>query len=126
MIKESALELVAEGVDDCEIARRLGVPRTTVRDWRRPRYEARVEVEACARCWCPSRPVRLTPSDYAELLGLYLGDGHITILDRTQRLRLFLDSRHARVVDEAEALVGRCLPVNRVTRVHNGRRTMVR
>ena len=36
-----ALRLVAAGVNDCEIARRLGVPRTTVRDWRKPRYAAR-------------------------------------------------------------------------------------
>jgi hypothetical protein len=28
-------------VNDCEIARRLGVPRTTVRDWRHPRYVPR-------------------------------------------------------------------------------------
>ncbi|MDG5483833.1 helix-turn-helix domain-containing protein [Mycolicibacterium gadium] len=30
----AAKALIAAGVNDCEIARQLGVPRTTVRDWR--------------------------------------------------------------------------------------------
>ena len=33
-------------------------------------------------------------SDYAELLGLYLGDGHVVRAERTDRLRLFLDSAY--------------------------------
>jgi transposase-like protein len=32
-----ALELVLAGRNDCEIARELGIPRGTVRDWRRER-----------------------------------------------------------------------------------------
>jgi transposase-like protein len=36
-VRKKALALVADGVNDCEISRRLAVPRTTVRDWRRPR-----------------------------------------------------------------------------------------
>jgi Homeodomain-like domain-containing protein len=40
-IREEALCLVAAGVNDCEIARRLGIPRSTVRDWRRPTYVPR-------------------------------------------------------------------------------------
>lgn len=123
-IHTAALELIAAGVNDCEIARRLGIPRTTVRDWRRPRYVPTAPHlrETCARCWRPTRPVRFTPADYAELLGLYLGDGHITALARTERLRIFLDARHVTVVNEAEALLGRCFPHNRVGRLvsHGG------
>jgi hypothetical protein len=125
------MALIAAGVNDCEIARRLGVPRTTVRDWRAPRYE-RKPVETCPRCWGPTRSVWFTPADYAELLGLYLGDGHISQLARTERLRVFLDSRHRTIVAEADALLRRCFPANRVGRfdpagermvvlwVHNG------
>src|SRR3954454_7455782 len=36
---DAAMALIAAGVNDCEIARRLSLPRTTVRDWRAPRYE---------------------------------------------------------------------------------------
>jgi hypothetical protein len=109
--RTAALALVADGLDDAEIGRRLGVPRRTVRDWRVGRAAARPR---CLRCWAPTAPVTLTSADYAELLGLYLGDGHITDMPRTQRLRIFLDARYPRIVAQAEALVGRCFPANRV------------
>jgi hypothetical protein len=106
------------GCNDCEIGRRLGVPRTTVRDWRHPRYErAAVFVDTCARCWKPMTDVRFTPADYAELLGLYLGDGHISELARTQRFRLSLDTKHADIVRDAAALLVRCFPANATGRV---------
>jgi hypothetical protein len=121
---EAALALIAAGVNDCEIARRLGVPRTTVRDWRAPRY-VRKPVEDCWRCWRATRPVRFTAEDYAELLGLYLGDGHITQLARTERIRIFLDARHSMIVDESEALLRRCFPHNRVGRFRPANKRMV-
>ena len=115
-IRRQAEGLIASGLTDADVAQRLGIPRTTVRDWRRPRY-VRHSVDArCHRCWRLTRPMRFTRTDYAELLGLYLGDGHITAAGRTQRLRIFLDARYAKVVDETEALLKRCLPRNRVAR----------
>jgi Homeodomain-like domain len=118
------MRLIAAGVNDCEIARRLGVPRTTVRDWRRPRYQGAPRV-ACPRCWRLTRPIDLRPEDYAELLGLYLGDGHITELARTQRLRIFLDARYPVIVDETEALLRRGFQRNRVGRLVRYDGTMV-
>ena len=116
--RDEALRLVAAGVNDCEIARRLGVPRTTVRDWRKPRYVAqRPAAIACPRCGERSRRIVLEPETYAELLGLYLGDGHITQMARSERLRLFLDAKYPTIVDEAEALLRSCFPDNRVGRV---------
>jgi hypothetical protein len=56
-----------------------------------------------------------TPGEYAELLGLYLGDGHIVRAGRTQRLRLFLDAQYPVLADEARSLLERCLPGNRVS-----------
>src|SRR5688572_22846002 len=98
-IRQAALDLIAEGHNDCEVARRLAVPRRTVRDWRvKPYTRTRA---SCLRCWRPTSPVVFTPADYAELLGLYLGDGHISLMPRSQRLRLTLDARYAVVVEEA-------------------------
>jgi hypothetical protein len=112
--------LVAAGVNDSEIARRLGLPRATVRYMR---------VEAppllCPRCWRRTPRVAFTAADYAELLGLYLGDGHIAELARTQRLRISLDARHGGVVADSDALLRRCFPANRVGRVLGPRGTMV-
>lgn len=66
--------------------------------------------------------MRFDAGDYAELLDLYLGDGHISPFARTERLRIHLDSRYPVIVDEAEELLGRCFPSNRVGRAtrHSG------
>lgn len=112
--REAALELMRAGCNDCEIGRRLGVPRTTVRDWRRPRYERLAAfVDTCQRCWQAMTEVHFTPGDYAELLGLYLGDGHVSAGARAQRLRISLDSRYPEIVADAYALLKRCFPANR-------------
>ncbi|HTE63880.1 MAG TPA: helix-turn-helix domain-containing protein, partial [Solirubrobacteraceae bacterium] len=75
-VRQAALDLIALGLNDCEVSRRIGVPRRTVRDWRVPSYVPRRRAGAtCLRCWEPTSRVAFTPADYAELLGLYLGDG---------------------------------------------------
>jgi hypothetical protein len=123
--KEAAQVLIEAGVNDCEIARRLGVARTTVRDWRRPTYVS--GFIRCSRCWKRMRPISFCDTDYAELLGLYLGDGHISVPARTQRLRICLDSRYRNIVDETAALLRRCFPENPVGRTlfHDGAETVL-
>ena len=96
-----------------------------MRDWRRPRYVRKSTVVRCERCWQPTRSLRFTPADYAELLGLYLGDGYICALPRTERLRIFLDARYPVVVDETEALLRRCFPANRPGRLSRHAGAMV-
>src|SRR5215208_1925191 len=115
--RNEALRLIAAGINDCEIARRLGVPRTTVRDWRKPRYVRKAPAAHCPRCGSRSRAIVLEPGPYAELLGLYLGDGHITQMARSDRLRLFLDAKYPTIVAESEAVLRTVLPANRVGRV---------
>jgi hypothetical protein len=56
------------------------------------------------------RRIVFTDADYAELLGLYLGDGHIVRTGRSDRFRLFLDARHVEIVSDARALLRRCFP----------------
>jgi hypothetical protein len=126
-VRQSALELVALGLNDSEVSRRLGVPRRTVRDWRVPTYVPRTggprSRSVCLRCWQPTSPVVFTPGDYAELLGLYLGDGHITQMARAQRLRLMLDAKYPGIVADAAELIARVVPQNKVGRQfsHQGR-----
>jgi hypothetical protein len=122
-VKQAALDLIATGHNDCEVARQLGIPRATIRDWRRPTYVSRRDYAdcACPRCWRASKPMRFEPEDYTELLGLYLGDGHIAEGARTDRLRLSLDARYDQMNAEIEALMRRCFPHNRVGRVQAAR-----
>jgi Homeodomain-like domain len=74
-VRQRALDLIASGVNDCDVSRRLGVARTTVRHWRWAKERGAPARLLCRRCWRPTRRVVLTAADYAELLGLYLGDG---------------------------------------------------
>lgn len=110
-VRHDALSLIAAGLNDCEVARRLGLPRTTVRDWRRPTYVPKGEAGVCPRCWRASRRrIVFTDEDYAELLGLYLGDGHIVRTGRSDRFRLFLDTRYTQIISDARSLLRRCFP----------------
>jgi hypothetical protein len=110
-IRHEALALIATGLNDCEVARRLGLPRSTVRDWRRPSYVPKNDAGTCPRCWRASRRrIVFTDEDYAELLGLYLGDGHIVRTGRSDRFRLFLDTRYSQIISDARSLLRRCFP----------------
>ena len=115
-IKARALELIAAGANDCEVSRRIGVPRRTVRDWRQPTYVPRRAgpMEICPRCWRTAKRIRFTSGDYAELLGLYLGDGYISTGPRADRLRIALDAKYPDIIDETRALLRRCFPENAV------------
>lgn len=79
----------------------LGVPRETVREWRRiaaSEDECRPGGdETCPRCGTTPVDAR----EYAYLLGLYLGDGCLSEHRRgVYRLRISLDARHPRIVEE--------------------------
>jgi hypothetical protein len=101
----------------------LNVPRTTVRDWRYARNVPR-SVNACPRCWRPSRrPIVFSEPDYAELLGLYLGDGHIVRTSRSDRLRIFLDTRYGGIISDAVGLLRRWFPGHRVGTFRTGKGT---
>jgi hypothetical protein len=111
-VREEALRLVAVGLNDCEISRRMGIPRGTIRDWRRPTYTKRALVETCPRCWHPTKPIRFTAADNAELLALYLGDGCISEGPRTRRLRIALDSGYPNIIRDTRQILERCFPLN--------------
>jgi hypothetical protein len=104
---EAALKLIDEGINDCEIGRRLGIPRGTIRDWRRPKYIPKGAERPSSRAYrrpsdCPGCDgVPLDVESYAYLLGLYLGDGCIASCPRgVYRLRIVLDQRYPNILDE--------------------------
>lgn len=116
-VRAAALALVNEGLNDCEISRRMGIPRSTIRDWRRPTYVPKVVSERCPRCWRPAKPTRFAPGDYSELLAMYLGDGCISQHARTQRLRIALDKKYPAIIEDTRALLERCFPENDIDAV---------
>jgi hypothetical protein len=129
----AALKLIKEGVNDCEVGRRLGIPRGTVRDWRvgleagsggRTESFSGQRKTTCFRCndgWVDSEA-------YAYLLGAYLGDGWICSWPRgVYQLRISCDLKYPDIISEIATHIvivrgvervgfasktGRCIDVN--------------
>ncbi len=83
---QASIELIGRGFNDCEVAAALGIPRTTVRDWRHGcTAERRLMIrEGCAACGQAAHDFASLPGPgYAYVLGMYLGDGDISRLPRT-------------------------------------------
>jgi hypothetical protein len=105
--------LLAQGLNVCEIARRTGIPRGTVKDrrtGRRPNFNRYA-------LWLPGEQPTVEEDDepaYSYVLGIYLGDGDISRLPRTYRLRIALDGIYPAIVAECKAAIEAVVP-NRVT-----------
>jgi hypothetical protein len=112
----AAMVLVARGLNDCEIARAAGVPRGTIRDWRKGLHGRRRtgSERTCPSCGYPDHDSRLPRSSYAYLLGMYLGDGSIDRLPRTWRLRIALDTGWPGIMDECANAMQAVFSENRV------------
>jgi hypothetical protein len=105
------LRLSEAGLGASAVARRTGIPRSTVRTWvagqvPRPRPDD------------PEIDPGSLPDDYPYLLGMYLGDGHISPGPRdVYRLRLFLDAKYPQIIAEATAAIQACVPHNEVSEI---------
>ena len=100
-----ALALSRLGHSDYEVARELGIPRSTIQNWRcngapsgrRRREQVRHQ-----------RPI--DERAYSYLLGMYLGDGCLVRYERTYALLITLDKRYPGIVRECVGAMGRSLP----------------
>ncbi|MFE0698608.1 helix-turn-helix domain-containing protein [Streptomyces sp. NPDC058872] len=119
-VRQQALVLLRGGAKNADVARRLRVPPGTIGYWK--------HVDRTERGACPGRPTAPCPrchgreldgASYAYLLGLYLGDGHISHYSthRTPNLMITLDDTWPGVQDEAEAAMRRVFPDNATCRV---------
>jgi hypothetical protein len=96
-----AREMLSWGCAAQDVAREIGVPLSTVIRWRAGKTQAF------------GGPVHLLPwrpphsKTYAYLLGVYLGDGHVTIRPAGRCwLRVFLDRKYPDIVDEVRVAIG--------------------
>lgn len=104
---QAALGLIKAGINDCEVGRRLGIPRSTVRDWRAgalagsggrtEHWSGRRPASPCFRC----DGGYVDEEAYAYLLGIYLGDCCLSAYPRAvYRLRIFCDLKYPEIINE--------------------------
>ena len=101
-----AVRLIEAGINDCEVARRLGIPRGTVKGWR---YGLMAASGGRTDSWSGQRKVTcfrctggfVDEEAYAYLLGVYLGDGWIHAEPRgVYSLRITCDLKYPDIIDE--------------------------
>lgn len=98
-----------------------------MRDWRRTGVADEAEVALCPRCGATAHDFdALDRPAYAYLLGLYLGDGHVSATrGGSFRLRIVVDARHPQLSDRIAATVARVHPGPRVGRVVQAKDNML-
>ncbi|MET9517210.1 helix-turn-helix domain-containing protein [Streptomyces sp. NPDC002994] len=119
-VRQKALSLLRGGAKNADVARQLNVPKGTVAYWLHMDRAKRGECPGRGGAKCPrcdGRP--LDNAAYAYLLGLYLGDGHISHYSthRAPSLMISLDDSWPGVQDEAEAAMRAVFPENATCRV---------
>jgi hypothetical protein len=107
-VRREALALIRSGLSYAEVARRLNVNRSTLREWHRDPslVDKYAGTDDCVRC----RPVPVPPEPqaaYSYLLGLYLGDGCLSYAGdpakRVYALRIACTSSWPGLIDECVA-----------------------
>lgn len=104
---QKALALIKAGINDCEVGRRLGIPRGTIRTWRvglqedsggrTKEWSGRRKSGPCFRCDGGS----IDEEAYSYLLGVYLGDGCLSLHPRgVYRLRIACDLKYPEIINE--------------------------
>ncbi len=108
----AARRLIEAGENDCAIARTLGIPRATIRDWR-TRPQLMQKPVRGAPCGVVHDFSMLPAAAYCYVLGLYLGDGCISRCRRVWRMRIVLDSKYPAIVRRCSEAINELMPGQR-------------
>jgi hypothetical protein len=114
---DKVLGFVRAGWNDCEIARKTGIPRRTILDWRSGRtpdfdwVRTRSGWGSRSCAVCDGDPLRLPQAAFTYLLGLYLGDGCISTHPRgVFRLRIVCADAYPELIRLCHVAMGEVLP----------------
>ncbi|MGO9511934.1 MAG: helix-turn-helix domain-containing protein [Mycobacterium sp.] len=103
---EAVQRLIADGLNDCAVARQTGVPRRTVWEWRyrTSRIRARMP-RGSSTCGIDHEFSALPAEACRYLLGLYLGDACISRNGRVWRLRITLDDNYPGIIERCRQAI---------------------
>jgi hypothetical protein len=116
-VRQRALVLIDGGHSLRSISMSTGINRSTLREWRDHPEKAQRSAASCPRC---ADVVTLPEpcADYAYLLGLYLGDGCISVAgDRAKdvwKLRIFCADVWPGLIDECVRSIRAIRPDNKI------------
>ncbi|WP_182885121.1 helix-turn-helix domain-containing protein [Microbispora sp. H10885] len=115
--RRRALRLLASGLTLTQTSRQLGISISTLREWRDHPERLPARAATCPRCEeIPTMPE--PPGAYAYLLGLYLGDGCISVVGdpgkRVWSLRIMCADSWPGLRDECARAMTAIRPLNRV------------
>ncbi|MFF7951812.1 helix-turn-helix domain-containing protein [Streptomyces griseorubiginosus] len=119
-VRQKALALLRGGVANAEVARKFGIPPGTVSYWKHLDRAKRGECPGKHDPKCPRCDGRdLDTAAYSYLLGLYLGDGHISRYSehRVPNLMITCDESWPGLMDACEQAMRAVFPSNAVCRV---------
>jgi hypothetical protein len=119
-VRQRALTLLRNGVSNAAVARGLNVPVGTVSYWKHADRAKRGECPGAHDPKCPRCDGReLAESAYSYLLGLYLGDGHISHYSehRVPNLMITCTESWSGLMDDCETAIRAVFPDNSVCRV---------
>ncbi|MDF9812586.1 helix-turn-helix domain-containing protein [Streptomyces sp. SPB162] len=119
-IRHRAGRLVRSSIANAEVGRRLNVPLGSVSYWVHMDRAKRGECPGAHNPLCPRCDGRaLDEAAYSYLLGLYLGDGHISHYARVPSLMISCDDAWPGLMDAAEAALRSVFPSNATCRVRS-------
>ncbi|MEV0264420.1 helix-turn-helix domain-containing protein [Streptomyces sp. NPDC050617] len=119
-VRQQALALIRSGTTNADVARALAVPPGTVSYWLHEDRSKRGECPGAHNPKCPRCDDReLDTVAYSYLLGLYLGDGHVSQYSQHRAPSLMITCCDAwpGLMDECEWAMRAVLPDNSVCRL---------
>jgi hypothetical protein len=119
-VRLRALELIDSGLSLRATSMSTGINRSTLREWRDHPEKTQRARASCPRC-ADNAALPEACADYAYLLGLYLGDGCISVAgDRAKgvwKLRIFCADAWPGLVQECARAMHAIRPDNKVSTV---------
>jgi len=114
----NALKLRDNGLNNSQISRELNIPRRTIIDW----VSGKIKIKDRYYKNITSDQIIDTISkekSYSYILGVYLGDGHITKMARTYRIRIFQDTKYPGLIKLHGDELSNLLDKNKICLVKN-------